>query len=35
MTIPYSLVFLQLECGYWKAEAEERLRAAMPDGQKR
>lgn len=35
MTIPYTSVFLQLECGYWNAEAEKRLRAAMPDGQKR
>lgn len=30
MTIPYSSVFLQLECGYWNAESEKRLRAALP-----
>lgn len=29
MTLPYTSVFLQLECGYWNAAAEERLRAAM------
>jgi hypothetical protein len=30
MTIPYTSVFLQLECGYWNAAAEQRLRAAIP-----
>ena len=30
MTIPYTSVFLQLECGYWNADAEKRIRAAMP-----
>jgi L-fucose mutarotase/ribose pyranase (RbsD/FucU family) len=29
MTIPYTSVFLELACGYWNAEAEERLRLAM------
>ena len=29
MTIPYTSVFLQLECAYWNAAAESRLRAAM------
>lgn len=29
MTIPYTSVFLQLECGYWSPEAEKRLRTAM------
>ncbi len=29
MCIPYTSVFLQLECGYWNAEPESRLRAAM------
>jgi L-fucose mutarotase/ribose pyranase (RbsD/FucU family) len=29
LTIPYTSVFLELECGYWNAEAEKRLRAAM------
>jgi L-fucose mutarotase/ribose pyranase (RbsD/FucU family) len=30
MTIPYTSVFFELDCGYWNAEAEERLREAMP-----
>ena len=29
MTIPYTSVFLQLDCKYWGAESEARLRAAM------
>jgi len=29
MTIPYTSVFLRLECCYWNAESERRLRAAM------
>jgi|SRR5690242_5605917 len=29
MRIPYTSVFFDLECGYWNAEAEERLRTAM------
>jgi L-fucose mutarotase/ribose pyranase (RbsD/FucU family) len=29
MTIPYTSVFLQLDCGYWNAEQEKRLRSAM------
>ena len=29
MTTPYTSVFLELQCGYWKADAESRLRAAM------
>jgi hypothetical protein len=28
MTLPYTSVFLQLDCGYWSADAEKRLRAA-------
>jgi D-ribose pyranose/furanose isomerase RbsD len=28
-TKPYTSVFLQLECGYWTAESEKQLRAAM------
>jgi hypothetical protein len=28
--IPYTSVFFKLECGYWDAEAEARLRAAIP-----
>jgi D-ribose pyranose/furanose isomerase RbsD len=29
MTIPYTSVFFELDCGYWNAEAEERLRQAL------
>jgi D-ribose pyranose/furanose isomerase RbsD len=29
LTIPYTSVFFQLDCGYWSSEAEQRLRAAM------
>jgi hypothetical protein len=29
MTLPYTSVFLQLDCGYWTAEAEKRLRETM------
>ncbi|MBV8673243.1 MAG: hypothetical protein JOZ33_07395 [Acidobacteriaceae bacterium] len=29
LTIPYTSVFFQLDCGYWSNEAEARLRAAM------
>lgn len=29
MTIPYTSVFLQLQCKYWSADAEQRLRSAM------
>ena len=29
MILPYTSVFLQLECGYWSADAETRLRKAM------
>ena len=29
MTIPYTSVFFQLECGYWNAKSEEALRSAM------
>lgn len=29
MRIPYTSVFLEMECGYWNPEAEKRLRAAM------
>jgi len=28
-TLPYTSVFLQLECGYWNAESEKELRNAM------
>lgn len=29
MTIPYTTLFLQLDCKYWSEEAEKRLRAAL------
>ena len=29
MTIPYSSVFIRLDCKYWSAEAEKRMRARM------
>jgi len=29
MRIPYTSVFIELDCGYWNAPAENRLRAAM------
>jgi L-fucose mutarotase/ribose pyranase (RbsD/FucU family) len=31
LAIPYSSVFLELDCGYWREEAEERLRRVQPD----
>jgi hypothetical protein len=29
LAIPYTSVFLELDCGYWNPEAEERLRLSM------
>ncbi|MBV9303476.1 MAG: hypothetical protein JOY62_18425 [Acidobacteriaceae bacterium] len=29
MTLPYTSVFLQLDCAYWTSEAEQKLRASM------
>jgi hypothetical protein len=29
LAIPYTSVFLELDCGYWNREAEERLRQSM------
>jgi hypothetical protein len=29
LTLPYTSVFLQIDCGYWSADAERRLRDAM------
>jgi hypothetical protein len=29
MALPYTSVFLQLDCGYWSPEAEKRLRTTM------
>ena len=34
MTIPYTSVFLRLDCKYWSAEAEQRMRARMQSGNK-
>lgn len=31
MTIPYTSVFLELDCGYWNAEKEQRLRAMLKE----
>jgi hypothetical protein len=30
--LPYSSVFINLDCGYWSAEAEERLRRRIKAG---
>jgi hypothetical protein len=36
MRIPYTSVFFELDCGYWNAQGEKRLRAAMkPRGLRR
>jgi hypothetical protein len=32
MTLPYTSVFLQLDCGYWNADQESRLREALEEG---
>jgi len=29
LTLPYTSVFLQLDCGYWNAQAEQKMRDAM------
>ncbi len=31
LTIPYTSVFIQLDCGYWSSEAEQQLRKRMED----
>ena len=31
LTIPYTSVFVRLDCGYWTTDAERRLRASMRD----
>lgn len=31
LAIPYTSVFLELDCGYWTSEAEQRLRLSMPN----
>jgi L-fucose mutarotase/ribose pyranase (RbsD/FucU family) len=35
MTIPYTSVFIELDCGYWNAESEARLRSAISSVKKR
>jgi D-ribose pyranose/furanose isomerase RbsD len=32
LTIPYTSVFLELDCGYWSDAAEERLRLSLANG---
>jgi D-ribose pyranose/furanose isomerase RbsD len=32
LTVPYTSVFFQLECGYWSDSAEKQMRAAMQKG---
>ncbi len=34
LRLPYTSVFIQLDCGYWNAAAEQRLRAAMEKAKK-
>jgi len=33
MTLPYTSVFLELDCGYWNAEVEQRLRQVIHSAQ--
>ena len=33
LMIPYTSVFFELDCGYWTAEAEDRLRSSMTTAQ--
>lgn len=35
MAIPYTSVFVELDCGYWNADAEARLRAAIANAKSR
>jgi L-fucose mutarotase/ribose pyranase (RbsD/FucU family) len=35
MTIPYTSIFFELDCGYWNADAEEDLRRTMQDAESR
>ena len=32
LLLPYTSVFIELDCGYWSPEAEERLREAIRRG---
>ncbi len=34
LTIPYTSVFLRLDCGYWNPDAEQRLRASIGTSEK-
>ncbi|HUT30999.1 MAG TPA: RbsD/FucU domain-containing protein [Sedimentisphaerales bacterium] len=34
LTLPYTSVFLQLDCGYWSPQAEQRLRQAIREAEK-
>jgi hypothetical protein len=29
LTLPYTTVFLELDCGYWASESEAKMRQAM------
>jgi len=33
MTIPYTSIFIELDCGYWDADSEARLRSAIQRGE--
>ena len=35
LTIPYTSIFFELDCGYWSAEAEQRLRRAVAASDKK
>lgn len=35
MTIPYTSVFFELDCAYWNTDAENRLRSAMRNGNRK
>lgn len=35
LTIPYTSVFLELECGYWTSESEQNLRRSLQRSQRR
>jgi L-fucose mutarotase/ribose pyranase (RbsD/FucU family) len=34
LTLPYTSVFLELDCGYWSPQAEQRLRQALREAEK-
>jgi len=35
LTLPYTSVFLELDCGYWDSRAEAELRKSMEDDTRR